>query len=67
MIEKERIQEKSDINKHFPKELKQKIEQLQTNKNIMRLAALLEHEDVQEKFQAFLNINEKVRYYKKYE
>jgi DNA-binding transcriptional MerR regulator len=49
------------------KELKQKIEQLQTNKNIMRLAALLEHEDVQEKFQAFLNINEKVRYYKKYE
>jgi hypothetical protein len=25
MIEKERIQEKSDINKHFPKELKQKI------------------------------------------
>ena len=49
------------------KELKQKIEQLQTNKNIMRLAALLEYEDVQEKFQAFLNINEKVRYYKKYE
>ena len=49
------------------KELKQKIEQLQTNKNIMRLAALLEHEDVQEKFQAFLNINEKVRYYEKYE
>ena len=49
------------------KELKQKIEQLQTNKNIMRLVALLEHEDVQEKFQAFLNINEKVRYYKKYE
>lgn len=49
------------------KQLKQKIEQLQTNKNIMRLAALLEHEDIQEKFEAFLNINEKARYYKKYE
>jgi hypothetical protein len=49
------------------KELKQKIEQLQTNKNIMRLAALLEHEDIKEKFEAFLNINEKAKYYKKYE
>jgi hypothetical protein len=33
----------------------------------MRLAALLEHEDIQEKFEAFLNINEKAKYYKKYE
>lgn len=49
------------------KELKQQIEQLQKNKSIMRLAALLEHEDIKEKFEAFLNINEKARYYKKYE
>ena len=49
------------------KELKKQIEQLQTNKSIMRLAALLEHEDIQEKFEAFLNINEKAKYYKKYE
>ena len=49
------------------KELKKQIEQLQTNKNIMRLASLLQHEDIQEKFEAFLNINEKARYYKKYE
>jgi predicted transcriptional regulator len=48
-------------------ELKKQIEQLQSNKSIMRLAALLEHEDIKEKFEAFLNINEKVRYYKKYE
>jgi predicted transcriptional regulator len=49
------------------KELKKQIEQLQSNKSIMRLAALLEHEDIQEKFEAFLNINEKAKYYKKYE
>jgi hypothetical protein len=49
------------------KELKQKLEQVQSNKSIMRLAALLEHEDIKEKFEAFLNINEKARYYKKYE
>jgi hypothetical protein len=49
------------------KELKKQIEQLQTNKSIMRLAALLEHEDIKEKFEAFLNINEKAKYYKKYE
>jgi hypothetical protein len=48
-------------------ELKKQIEQLQSNKSIMRLAALLEHEDIQEKFEAFLNINEKAKYYKKYE
>jgi hypothetical protein len=30
-------------------------------------STLLEHEDIKEKFEAFLNINEKVRYYKKYE
>jgi hypothetical protein len=48
-------------------ELKKQIEQLQSNKSIMRLAALLEHEDIKEKFEAFLNINEKVKYYKKYE
>jgi hypothetical protein len=49
------------------KELKQQIEQLQKNKSIMRLAALLEHEDIKAKFEAFLNINEKAKYYKKYE
>jgi hypothetical protein len=49
------------------KELKQKLEQVQSNKSIMRLAALLEYEDIKEKFEAFLNINEKARYYKKYE
>ena len=49
------------------KELKQSLEQLNSNKNIQRLCALLIHEDIQEKFEAFLTINEKARYYKKYE
>lgn len=51
-------------------ELKKQIEQLKkqhTNQTINRLIPLLEHEDIQEKFEAFLNINEKAKYYKKYE
>ena len=49
------------------KELKQSLEELNSNKNIERLCVLLQHEDIQEKFEAFLTINEKARYYKKYE
>ena len=44
------------------KELKKQIEQLKkqhTNQTINRLIPLLEHEDIKEKFEAFLNINEK--------
>jgi hypothetical protein len=51
-------------------ELKKQIEQLKkqhTNQTINRLIPLLEHEDIKEKFEAFLNINEKAKYYKKYE
>lgn len=48
------------------RELKQSLSKLKSNKNIDRLCALLVHEDIQEKFEAFLNINEKARYYKKY-
>jgi hypothetical protein len=47
--------------------LKQTIKQIQTNKDINRLLPLLEHEDIKEKFEAFLTINEKAKYYKKYE
>lgn len=49
------------------KELKLRIEQLQPNEQINRLITLLENEDIQEKFEAFLTINEKARYYKKYD
>jgi hypothetical protein len=49
------------------KELNARIAQLQTNKNITRLIDLLDNEDIQMKFEAFLTINEKARYYKKYE
>jgi hypothetical protein len=47
--------------------LKETIKQIQTNKDINRLLPLLEHEDIKEKFEAFLTINEKAKYYKKYE
>jgi len=49
------------------KELKLRIEQLQPNEQINRLIRLIENEDIKEKFEAFLTINEKARYYKKYE
>ena len=49
------------------KELKARIEQLQPNEQINRLITLLDNEDIKDKFEAFLNINEKARYYKKYE
>jgi predicted transcriptional regulator len=51
-------------------ELKNQLEQLKkqhTNQTINRLIPLLEHEDIKDKFEAFLNINEKAKYYKKYE
>jgi hypothetical protein len=48
-------------------ELKETIKQLQPNKDINRLIAILDNEDIKDKFEAFLNINEKARYYKKYE
>jgi len=51
-------------------ELKKQIEQLKkqdNNETINRLIPLLEHEDIKAKFEAFLNINEKAKYYKKYE
>ena len=48
-------------------QLKFRLEQLQTNKLIERLIPLLDNEDIQVKFEAFLTINEKARYYKKYE
>ena len=57
------IQEKNNKIKF----LELKIKEIYNNKQIPRLLALLEHEDIQEKFNAFLNINEKARYYKKYE
>lgn len=57
------IQEKNNKIKF----LELKIKEIYNNKQIPRLLALLENEDVQEKFNAFLNINEKARYYKKYE
>jgi predicted transcriptional regulator len=47
--------------------LESKIKDIYKNKQIPRLLALLDNEDIQEKFNAFLNINEKARYYKKYE
>jgi len=49
------------------KELKLRIEQLQPNEQINRLIRLIENEDIKEKFEAFLTINEKARYYKKYD
>lgn len=49
------------------KELKKQIERLKPNESINRLLVLLENEDIKEKFEAFLTINEKARYYKKYE
>jgi hypothetical protein len=49
------------------KELKLRIEQLQQNEQINRLIRLIENEDIKEKFEAFLTINEKARYYKKYD
>jgi len=49
------------------KVLESKIKEIYNNKQIPRLLALLDNEDIQEKFNAFLNINEKARYYKKYE
>jgi hypothetical protein len=51
-------------------ELKKQLEQLKKQDNneiINRLIPLLEHEDIKAKFEAFLNINEKAKYYKKYE
>ena len=51
-------------------ELKKQIEQLKkqdNNETINRLIPLLEHEDIKAKFEAFLNINEKAKYYKKYD
>jgi hypothetical protein len=48
-------------------ELKETIKQLQPNKDINRLIAILDNEDIKAKFEAFLNINEKAKYYKKYE
>lgn len=47
--------------------LESKIKDIYKNKQIPRLLTLLDNEDIQEKFNAFLNINEKARYYKKYE
>ena len=49
------------------KELKARIEQLQPNEQINRLITLLDNEDIKDKFEAFLTINEKARYYKKYD
>ena len=49
------------------KKLNFQLKQLQSNQKIKRLLALLKNEVVQQKFDAFLNINEKARYYKKYE
>lgn len=63
----ESLQKTIELKDQEIKELKQSIEQLQTNKNINRLIAILDNEDIQTKFEAFLNINEKARYYKKYE
>jgi hypothetical protein len=63
----ESLQKTIELKDQQIKELKQSIEQLQTNKNINRLIAILDNEDIQTKFEAFLNINEKARYYKKYE
>lgn len=47
--------------------LKNQIKELQTNKYIQRLLPLLDNENTREKFKAFVEINEKTRYYKKYE
>jgi DNA-binding transcriptional MerR regulator len=63
----ESLQKTIELKDQQIKELKQSIEQLQTNKNINRLITILDNEDIQTKFEAFLNINEKARYYKKYE
>ena len=63
----ESLQKTIELKDQQIKELKQSIEQLQTNKNINRLIAILDNEDIQTKFEAFLNINEKAKYYKKYE
>jgi hypothetical protein len=63
----ESLQKTIELKDQEIKELKQSIEQLQTNKNINRLIAILDNEDIKAKFEAFLNINEKARYYKKYE
>lgn len=46
--------------------LKVRLEQLKTNTEINRLITLLQHEDIQEKFKAFLTINEKAKYYPKF-
>lgn len=48
------------------RKLKATLEQLKTNKDISRLTTLLQHEDIKEKFNAFLNINEKAKYYPKF-
>jgi len=63
----ESLQKTIELKDKEIKQLKQSIEQLQTNTNINRLIAILDNEDIKEKFEAFLNINEKARYYKKYE
>ena len=48
-------------------ELNFKIAQYNENRNIKRLIALLDNKDIEMKFNAFVEINEKASYYKKYE
>lgn len=57
------IQEKNNKIKFLELKIKEKY----NDKQVLRLLALLENEDIKEKFNAFLNINEKAKYYEKYE
>jgi hypothetical protein len=63
----ESLQKTNQLKDQEINKLKETIKQLQPNKNINRLIAILDNEDIKAKFEAFLNINEKARYYKKYE
>jgi len=48
-------------------ELKSMLEQYSKNNNIKRLVALLDNENIEMKFKAFVDINEKARYYPKFD
>jgi hypothetical protein len=63
----ESLQKTNQLKDQEINKLKETIKQLQPNKNINRLLAILDNDDIKERFEAFLNINEKARYYKKYE
>ena len=49
------------------KELKEQLNYAVSNKVLKRLLPLLDNENILEKLEAFIDINEKARYYKKYE